>query len=576
MSLEINENDQTLDTSTIKIPSQKFKRTIAGFLTTVALYSGSILGAEKVSAAEIDNTSISSSVDYEDPNTVIDIPECYRFHIYGILNKEENEPITIKDLESITDEYFRINLREENASLEFLKYCKNATNLTIYGMIDDTTILQTIPDLPNVKKLFLATTVNDSDVGLETRDNLTVNSIDFSFLNKMTNLEELEIYGYSIEPGIIENLVSLKKLALYTNGNYDFDFSKLTFLDELSFRREQIYTIAKDLTLEEYKILVNSGVKIDFSDYERKKFYEINEKLDAIVSKLNITEESTDQDKLNEILIYVLDNLEYDQEIAKLLERKENPDHLAINFYEEGLLYGALEKETAICGNYAALVDALAKRVNLPTYYTVSENHAWNIVEVEGVAYYVDSTWLDGNSNYVMTTKEEVIDGTSQTVTTYLPITSQQLIKDNNTEELEWYMEDPTIYNDKEQYESHIACNIPTYINLVPLKEEKRFEILEPIKDYTQEELEDIETIDEKKFTISIGDRKWIIGGAIAVGIMSALGGAITMNKKKKHKKKERERYPKQRNRQLSDNPYDYGMFDDFESMYSNTNNKRY
>ena len=31
----------------------------------------------------------------------------------------------------------------------------------------------------------------------------------------MTNLEELEIYGYSIEPGIIENLVSLKKLALF-------------------------------------------------------------------------------------------------------------------------------------------------------------------------------------------------------------------------------------------------------------------------------------------------------------------------------------------------------------------------
>lgn len=591
MSLEINNNDQKIDTNTIKLPSQKLRRTIAGLLTTVALYSGSVLGT-KANAAEVDSPSISSSMDYEDPNTVIEIPECYRFHVAGIIGKEENEPITIKDLESITDEYFRLTLREDAESLDFLKYCKNATNLTLYGMVNDTTILQTMPDLPNIKTLYLATTINDSDLGLETPDNLTVNSRDFAFLNKMTNLEDLEIYGYSVEPGVIENLSSLKRLSIYTDGNYDLDFSKLTFLDELSFRHEQIYTIAKDLTLEDYQTLTNSGVKIDFNEYELQKFHEINKKLDNIIDEIGIAKESTEQEKLDAILIYVLDNLEYDEEVAQFIANNVEHRDLSISFYEEGLLYGSLEKETAICGNYAALVDALARRVDLPSYYARSHNHAWNIVEVEGNSYYVDSTWLDGESNYTKTTTEEVIDGKRCITTSFIPTSSQELIKDNNTEELEWYMADPTAYNDEEQHESHDVNNVPTYIRLVPLVEENRFELLEDTQEYKEdnivetvaveeqqtieniEQSEKIEKLDKKKFELSIGNRKWIIGGAVAVGILSGLGGAVAINNHKKQKERERRR--RQSQEQLYDNPYSMGMFDDFDLPYSNTNNRRY
>ena len=591
MSLEINNNDQSLDTSSIKLPSQKLRRTIAGLLTTVALYSGSILGT-KANAAEVDSPSISSSMDYEDPNTVIEIPECYRFHVAGIIGKEENEPITIKDLESITDEYFRINLREDASSLDFLKYCKNATNLTLYGMVNDTTILQTMPDLPNIKTLYLATTINDSDLGLETPDNLTVNSRDFAFLNKMTNLEDLEIYGYSVEPGVIENLSALKRLSIYTDGNYDLDFSKLTFLDELSFRHEQIYTIAKDLTLDDYNTLTNNGVKIDFNEYELKKFYEINQKLDNIIAEIGITKESTEQEKLDAILIYVLDNLEYDEEVSNAIFNNIEHRDLSTSFYEEGLLYGALEKETAICGNYAALVDALARRVDLKTYYARSNTHAWNIVDVEDTSYYVDSTWLDGEIVYKTTTAEEIIDGQLCITTTHFPISSQELIKEKNTEELDWYMADPTTYNDNNQYESHDVINVPTYIKLVPLQEENRFELLEDTQEYKEdnvvetvaveeqqtieniEQSEEIERIDKKKFELSIGNRKWIIGGAVAVGIMSGLGGAVAISNHKKQKERERRR--RQSQEQLYDNPYSTGMFDDFDLPYSNTNNRRY
>lgn len=52
---------------------------------------------------------------------------------------------------------------------------------------------------------------------------------------------------------------------------------------------------------------------------------------------------------------------------------------------------------------------------------------------------------------------------------------------------------------------------------------------------------------------------------------MSGLGGAVAINNHKKQKERER-----RRRQQLYDNPYNCGMFDDFDSPYSNTNNRRY
>ena len=71
---------------------------------------------------------------------------------------------------------------------------------------------------------------------------------------------------------------------------------------------------------------------------------------------------------MNKILIYVLENCIYDPDV------KNNTSDDILSFYEGGKLYGALEKDTQICGNYSALVCALCKRVNLKANYIVDNN----------------------------------------------------------------------------------------------------------------------------------------------------------------------------------------------------------
>ena len=121
---------------------------------------------------------------------------------------------------------------------------------------------------------------------------------------------------------------------------------------------------------------------------------------DEIIRSFNLDESATDEEKINAVLIYCLENLEYDSEVASLLDsgRRDEVDYSA--FYAEGSLYGALENDSQICGNYAALMKALLHRLGIDSYYLTSENHAWNLVEVDGEYYYYDATWLDQQMIY--------------------------------------------------------------------------------------------------------------------------------------------------------------------------------
>ncbi|MCI8446284.1 MAG: hypothetical protein HFH31_02185 [Bacilli bacterium] len=51
-------------------------------------------------------------------------------------------------------------------------------------------------------------------------------------------------------------------------------------------------------------------------------------------------------------------------------------------------------------GNYAALTTALLKRLFIKSYLISSNNtrvatHMWNLVNLDGIYYYADVTWLD-------------------------------------------------------------------------------------------------------------------------------------------------------------------------------------
>ncbi len=59
--------------------------------------------------------------------------------------------------------------------------------------------------------------------------------------------------------------------------------------------------------------------------------------------------------------------------------------------------YGALTKGTAVCQGYALAYKLLLTRVGVPCVFVTSTsmNHAWNMVQIDGGWYHVDSTWDD-------------------------------------------------------------------------------------------------------------------------------------------------------------------------------------
>ena len=69
--------------------------------------------------------------------------------------------------------------------------------------------------------------------------------------------------------------------------------------------------------------------------------------------------------------------------------------------YSKYNAYNVLVEKSAVCQGYALAYEFLCKRAGLTVYYVTSEenNHAWNIVMVDGRYYFVDCTW-DDPSNY--------------------------------------------------------------------------------------------------------------------------------------------------------------------------------
>ena len=526
MSLEVNQNDKSANVTYIPNPKKEFRRKIAGALITIMLFSGSFIGMTEAKAQEASLTATQSiSSQSEDPNQIIEIPEIYKYDVAYACGKEEDEPITIEDLSNIQTDFLVLGIYDDS-SLEWLNYCKGIQELVLAIHTDNVEMFKDIDQL-NVPRLSITT---DKSLSL-TKEN-------FGFLSRSKPIKQLSLYDLDIEPGILENLAQLEELLLESDENYEIDFSKLTFLDKLTFALANPYDIAIDFTNQEYQSLINDGVEVVFDSPDKlAQFIEINKKLDEIVESLNLNENSSDQEKLDAILIYVLDNLTYDEDVSNALTNNIAHEGLTSSFYEGGYLYGALEKQSAICGNYTALVQALSERVGLSSYFLTSSDHAWNLITVEGQDYYVDSTWLDGNVTYTEKTKEGIDENGSKHISiSYSPVTAQDSIREGKTEELDWYMEDPTNYPiDSDKKESHEVINLPSFIKLTPINKSTD----------TTKETEKPENITKDSFEVSIGNKKWIIGGGAAIGILAAIGGAVAIGLKKK-KQAERRRQQSQ------------------------------
>jgi len=65
--------------------------------------------------------------------------------------------------------------------------------------------------------------------------------------------------------------------------------------------------------------------------------------------------------------------------------------------------YGALIEQSAVCEGYARAAQLIFELCDVPSYYVVGDTpgggHAWNLVQIDGNWYQLDTTWNDADAN---------------------------------------------------------------------------------------------------------------------------------------------------------------------------------
>ena len=168
----------------------------------------------------------------------------------------------------------------------------------------------------------------------------------------------------------------------------------------------------------------------------------------------------SEKQKLDKIVAYVINTLNYDYSIYEQDTNKNA--HSPEDYYKKGALYGALNGDNnAICGNYASLTKALCKEVGIDNFYISSEDHSWNVVEIEGKTYHIDTTFIDTGNPETETVEE--YDKNGQYIGEYSAQTVAQDIEKGKGDKYKWYLETP---KQLEEYESdsHEYVGFPDYM----------------------------------------------------------------------------------------------------------------
>lgn len=509
MELEVNKNHKKIDLSKIKKP---LKRVSAGVLVSLCLFSGITTGKAYADNFIDEQPSITFEQQEE---LIVNVPKSCRLNISLLVGKKENEEITASDLEKI--KYLNISV-DDAFDPSFLSYCTNLKDLTLVSLTDN--MIDIISEMPKIESLESLTLYNMFlNIDL-TKDNT-------AFLDNNPNIKYLEIDGITMHPGVEETFKNIKTLRLGPQENIDIDFSKLTNLELLDVTELEPYTLAMHFNSDEYEKLKQNGVEIRFADGQEEKYLKANQKLDEIVKSLNVTQESTDREKLDAILLYTLQNLTYDEDIAYMSDEEIARRDIASEFYKDGLLHAVIEKDTAICGNYAALVEALSDRLGNPqdSFYMTSNSHAWNLMNIDGELYYVDSTWLDEQVVFVT----ENINGFE----TLYAKTSEEKIAAGEGEEVPWYMENPSSYNIATQDPSgmHIPnINVPTYME----EKTKNYYF-----DYNVKNNQIFAS--NQKVTIKVNNEEQETSLGEVIGAMVGFGLAVSLASQKNKKQKDEE-----------------------------------
>lgn len=212
---------------------------------------------------------------------------------------------------------------------------------------------------------------------------------------KLVNREETIVVNYkgSSSEGILERLfdMALEDTDVPTEGDY------------LKFQYGGYKGNASGTVSSGIYCLTLTYIVPYYTNIEQEQ--QVDAAVESLLTELKIKENGqistamSDYEKVCEIYDYICENVRYDYE------------HLEDKSYVlKATAYAALINKTAVCQGYANLFYRLAEeagvdaRIISGNAIEVATNkpgpHAWNIVEIDGKYYNLDSTWDEGQDSY--------------------------------------------------------------------------------------------------------------------------------------------------------------------------------
>lgn len=189
----------------------------------------------------------------------------------------------------------------------------------------------------------------------------SVEELSLSYCFYLRDLHNLPRQCPNIKVLHINSLVSVK------------DFS---FLFEFENLEEVNVADSAYITEDIINGLNERGIKHNLSETD----LENNRTTDDIISEI-IKPNMSDKEKISSIVEYVLNHIEYD--ISQARDSNANPLNCV---FDDG---------KAVCISYAYLTQVLLDKAHVKSYLVTSDSHAWNMVNIDGKYYYVDTTGMD-------------------------------------------------------------------------------------------------------------------------------------------------------------------------------------
>lgn len=251
--------------------------------------------------------------------------------------------------------------------------------------VDDLAFINSIDSLKVVK-------IDNSIVNLENiKSNIEelsiTNSIVYNSYNlkNCKNVNKLIIdWSYIRDFSFLKYLTGIKELEITNIFSFE-DFSAITKLDKL----EKINLTGSEHNITAALFSFINDKKLELGE-DLSSIFDNQKQIEKIYESLEL-DNLSDLEKVQKIVLYVLDNMEYDE---SLLEENRA-------FYEtstgENMLKIALTKK-GVCRHYSFLTSILLSMAginNIPVLSTFEENHVWNYIYLDDQWLALDTTWLD-------------------------------------------------------------------------------------------------------------------------------------------------------------------------------------